>query len=108
MAESAVLDLPVLGMTCAACVRRVEKAVAAVPGVSRADVNLPLSRAHIETTGDVDREGLVRAIRAAGYEVPADVLDAPSSGGARLAAIDRAAREDTRALRRDAILAIAL
>ncbi|MBA3455136.1 MAG: heavy-metal-associated domain-containing protein, partial [Deltaproteobacteria bacterium] len=42
------LDFPVLGMTCAACVRRVERAVTAVPGVARADVNLALSRARIE------------------------------------------------------------
>ena len=28
------------GMTCASCVRRVEKAIAAVPGVQAANVNL--------------------------------------------------------------------
>src|SRR5690349_3044631 len=107
MSQPAVLELPVLGMTCAACVRRVEKAVAAVPGVTRADVNLPLSRAHVELAADGDRDGVIRAIRAAGYEVPADALDA-SSGRARLAAIERAAGDDTRALRRDAVIAIAL
>ena len=41
------IDLPVLGMTCAACVRRVERAALAVPGVATADVNLPLSRLRI-------------------------------------------------------------
>jgi Cu+-exporting ATPase len=109
MAETATtLDLPVLGMTCAACVRRVEKAIAAMPGVTRADVNLPLSRAQIEVTGEVDRAALVAAIRDAGYEVPADVLDAPSSGGARLAALENAVERDTAGLRRDAVIAIAL
>ena len=109
MAETATtLDLPVLGMTCAACVRRVEKAIAAMPGVTRADVNLPLSRAQIEVTGEVDRAGLIAAIRDAGYEVPADVLDAPSSGGARLAALEDAVERDTAGLRRDAVVAIVL
>src|ERR1700710_2757370 len=41
------IDLPVLGMTCAACVRRVERAVAGVAGVASAGGNLPLSRAPI-------------------------------------------------------------
>ncbi len=106
-----VLDLPVLGMTCAACVRRVEKAVAAVPGVTRADVNLPLSRAQVEFSDEVDRAELVKAIRGAGYEVPADALEAqgtPHAGGARLEAIERATRQAAAALRRDAILAISL
>ena len=41
------LDLPVLGMTCASCVGRVEKAVRAVPGVTEASVNLAAERAHV-------------------------------------------------------------
>jgi hypothetical protein len=32
------LEIPVLGMTCASCVGRVEKAISAVPGVVRASV----------------------------------------------------------------------
>lgn len=95
-------------MTCAACVRRVEKAVSAIPGVTRADVNLPLSRAQIEFSDGVDRGELVRAIRGAGYEVPADALDAPTTGGARLAAIEEATRQHAAGLRRDATLAIIL
>jgi Cu+-exporting ATPase len=101
------VDLPVLGMTCAACVRRVEKAVSAVPGVASADVNLALSRARVELDPSAI-EPAVTAIRDAGYEVPADVLDATATGASRLAAIEDATREDTRTLRRDAILAIAL
>ena len=103
------VDLPVLGMTCAACVRRVEKAVAAIPGVASADVNLALSRARIELDPQrTDARIAVAAIRHAGYEVPADVLDTTSTGASRLAAIEDATREDTRTLRRDAIMAIAL
>ncbi len=98
------VDLPVLGMTCAACVRRVERAIGAVPGVTSAEVNLVLSRARI--VGEVDPIAAVAAIREAGYEVPADAL-APA-GPRRMAAIDRARADETRGLRRDAIVAIVL
>lgn len=99
----AVVDLPVLGMTCAACVRRVEKAVLATPGVTAAEVNLPLSRARI-SGGDVKE--VAAAIRTAGYEVPADVLDGASSGEARLQAIGRAQADEAAGLKRDAVIAL--
>ncbi|HEX7699131.1 MAG TPA: cation transporter, partial [Kofleriaceae bacterium] len=103
------IDLPVLGMTCAACVRRVERAVAAVAGVASAEVNLPLSRAHIVMSdGAVDPIVLAAAIRGAGYEVPEDALDAAKTGGAKLEVITRAEREEVGALRRDAVIAIVL
>ena len=74
------VDVSVLGMTCAACVRHVERAVAAIPGVARVDVNLVLSRASLTLNGDVDQPATVAAVqaavRAAGYEVPDD--DGPS------------------------------
>jgi Cu+-exporting ATPase len=103
---TAVIDLPVLGMTCAACVRRVERAVSALPGVASAEVNLPLSRARI--TGNIDAHAAAAAIRNAGYEVPDDVLDTTRGGQARLDAITRAESAEARTLKRDAILAIAV
>ncbi|MDZ5648005.1 heavy metal-associated domain-containing protein [Nitrospirillum sp. BR 11828] len=42
------VDIAIGGMTCAGCVRRVEKAIAAVPGVAGAAVNLATGRAHVE------------------------------------------------------------
>ena len=107
MAET-TLDLPVLGMTCAACVRRVEKAALAVPGVARAEVNLPLSRARIVLDPAVaSAGGAAAAIRAAGYAVPADALDGAPSGARRMAAIERAHADETAGLRRDAAVALA-
>ena len=44
---NAVLRLGVQGMTCASCVRRVEKALAGVPGVERAAVNLATEEAMV-------------------------------------------------------------
>jgi Cu+-exporting ATPase len=101
---SETIDLPVLGMTCAACVRRVEKAALAVPGVASADVNLVGSRARIVVETSANAKLAVEAIRKAGYDVPADALEAKPD---RLAAIDRAHRDETAGLRRDAALAIA-
>ena len=104
LVSETTIDLPVLGMTCAACVRRVERAVAAVPGVASAEVNLPLSRARL-VVEPARLAAAVDAIRGAGYEVPADVLDPETP---RFDIAERAQREDTRALRRDAVVAIVL
>jgi P-type Cu+ transporter len=69
--SSAVCDLPIHGMTCAACVRRVERALNKVAGVQEAVVNLVTQRANVHYDPVVaDREALVRAIEDAGYEVP--------------------------------------
>jgi copper chaperone CopZ len=42
------IEFEVRGMTCAACVGRVERAVAKVPGVRSVSVNLATERASIE------------------------------------------------------------
>ena len=63
------LSLPVEGMTCASCVGRVERALAAVPGVHTAAVNLATERADITFTGLADPQAAVRAIESAGYTV---------------------------------------
>jgi Cu+-exporting ATPase len=70
-------DLQIEGMTCASCVRRVEKALAAVPGVLEASVNLATEKATIRFTGG-DVAALEGAVRKAGYEVihPREATDA--------------------------------
>jgi len=71
----AELDLAIEGMTCASCVRRVEKALAGVPGVSTAHVNLATERAHVAWQGDA-ADALLAAVAKAGYE--ARVIEDPS------------------------------
>ncbi|MGC0052163.1 heavy metal translocating P-type ATPase [Brucella pituitosa] len=61
-------DLAIEGMTCASCVSKVEKALNAVPGVTRASVNLATERAHVELTGQVPLSDLIKAVKTAGYE----------------------------------------
>ena len=60
--------LRVKGMTCAACVRRVEKVLTRTPGVQAATVNLATETAEVETTTPVDVDALIDAIRTAGYD----------------------------------------
>jgi P-type Cu+ transporter len=72
--ESQRIDLPVTGMTCAACAARIERSLNKAPGVAEASVNLATERAMIRfdpAVTDVDR--IVGTIRDAGYDaiVPA-------------------------------------
>jgi len=62
------LEIPVLGMTCASCVGRVEKAIRAAPGVKSATVNLAAERARVEFDDSGSPAAVTQAIRAAGYE----------------------------------------
>ena len=64
------ITLHVTGMMCSACVARVECALAAVPGVSKARVNLASKSAKVTfEEKQVSRADLVRAIEEAGYGV---------------------------------------
>ncbi|HWQ13111.1 MAG TPA: heavy metal translocating P-type ATPase [Roseiflexaceae bacterium] len=62
-------ELAIEGMTCAACVRRVEGALLRLEGVTAATVNLATERATIQHAGPLAPEDLRRAVEAAGYRV---------------------------------------
>lgn len=61
-------DLAIHGMTCASCVARVEKALAQVPGVASASVNLATESARVEHVAGAPVQALLGAVRDAGYE----------------------------------------
>ena len=62
-------EIPVKGMTCAACVARVERAIKRLPGVVSATVNLTAEKAFVEYLPDTVSLARIRqAIREAGYE----------------------------------------
>ncbi|WP_080411628.1 heavy metal translocating P-type ATPase [Burkholderia ubonensis] len=67
-AATAPIELEIEGMTCASCVARVEKALANVPGVTRASVNLATERATVDAAAGVTTTQLVDAVRQAGYQ----------------------------------------
>ena len=71
--------LPILGMTCASCVSRVERALRKPPGVLKADVNLATEKATVTyIPGQASRDDLVTAVKAAGY----NVIEEPAAGAA--------------------------
>ena len=59
--------LDITGMTCASCVRRVERALSKVPGVETANVNFASEKAYVTTDGSVAEDALVAAVEHAGY-----------------------------------------
>lgn len=76
----ASIQLAVRGMTCAACVGRVERALRKVPGVQQAQVNFATEVASVdlaESERDMDPHKLVAAIEDAGYQAQVQVADAP-------------------------------
>ncbi|NLP59600.1 heavy metal translocating P-type ATPase [Paraburkholderia sacchari] len=125
-----VAELEIRGMTCASCAMRVEKALAKVPGVTRASVNLATEKATVETHAEAGGNTpealalqLVAAVEKAGYEATPLVDDAPAAatagsteihaaadagatgaGSSRAAAADAAARRELR----DVLIAAAL
>ena len=74
------LRLNISDMSCASCVRRVEKAIAAVPGVSRRSVNLASQSAEIAFDGAPDATAVARAVRDAGYGVGEAVIEFSVAG----------------------------
>ena len=90
------------GMTCASCVARVERALAKVPGVTSAQVNLATERAEVSALTSLDDLylALVKAVAASGYQL-SPLAEDNDAGAAR----DEA---QSKSLLRDLLLAAAL
>jgi P-type Cu+ transporter len=64
------VDLPVTGMTCAACARRVERSLSRAAGVSSAAVNFATARATVEfDPAQTGIRALVETVHKSGYGV---------------------------------------
>ncbi|WP_395454533.1 heavy metal translocating P-type ATPase [Azospirillum melinis] len=79
-ATTADLDLGVSGMTCASCVRRVEKALGRVPGVTAVSVNLATERARLSFAGPPDARAAAQAVEAAGFHAERREFDLSVTG----------------------------
>ncbi|TXD36998.1 copper-translocating P-type ATPase [Lujinxingia vulgaris] len=80
--------LRIEGMTCASCVSHVEKAIAGLPGVTRASVNLATERATVAfVPRTIDLEAIAAAVREAGYEAT------PLADDSSRSEVEEAARE---------------
>ncbi len=78
--ERLSLELPLAGMTCAACAARIEKQLNKLPGVEAA-VNFATERASIRyAAAEVSAAKLVETIRKTGFEVPPATLDLAIGG----------------------------
>ena len=98
------LTVMVGGMTCAACVRRVEKALKTVPGVRDAMVNLATSRATVIPDGEesIHIAEIRNAVEESGYEflgVPGEVAADP---------VEKARQKEFRDLTRKVIVGTVL
>ncbi len=63
------MSLTVDGMSCAACVAKVEKAVRRVPGVTQVNVSLPTNSARVlGVEGVVQKDAVIAAVKELGYE----------------------------------------
>ncbi len=73
------LEFSIEGMNCASCVRRVERALDAVPGVRASSVNLATGRARISQ--DAAAAGAIaEAVHQAGYTIATSTVDLAISG----------------------------
>ncbi|QWD62607.1 heavy-metal-associated domain-containing protein [Polynucleobacter sp. MWH-UH25E] len=73
------INLKVTGMTCGSCVKHVEKALSAVPGVQAVVVDLSAGTASV--TGDLpgDASSLLAALDADGYPSTIGLADVAST-----------------------------
>jgi len=107
-------ELQIQGMTCAACVRRVERALTSVPGVSEATVNLVTERALVRfDPGLVDGAKLLGAVSAAGYEaverIPREAGESSAAGATqRSEALAQRELKEDRTLRRNLVVSAVL
>jgi len=81
-AKSTAIDLPISGMTCAACATRIEKVLNRLPEVHAA-VNFATEQAHIEYPAQLNPDDLIAAIRKAGYDAHVPVAGEPSRDAQR-------------------------
>ena len=87
------MDIAITGMTCASCVRRVEKALAAVPGVTAVSVNLATETARVALAGPAaDTPALLAAIERAGYGVSTTEFDIGVDGMTCASCVSRVER----------------
>ncbi|MFE1797936.1 heavy metal translocating P-type ATPase [Streptomyces sp. NPDC059517] len=104
MAALVTTDLTVGGMTCAACVNRVEKKLGRLEGVT-ATVNLATGTARVTHPADIGPGELVATVEKAGYT--AAVPEPPTPRGEQRETPDDDGSEDTRSAR-DRLIVTAL
>ncbi|KRF18739.1 ATPase P [Paenibacillus sp. Soil787] len=62
------MELAIEGMTCSACVNRIEKRVSKINGINEVSVNLANERATIKFQSNVEQSEIIQAIEQLGYK----------------------------------------
>jgi Cu+-exporting ATPase len=103
--ETRRLDFGIRGMSCASCVASVERALASVPGVRQAAVNLAAERGSVQYDPAVAQPtALIRAVADAGFSPAVERTAIPIGGiscASCVAAIEAALRETPGVIRAD-------
>jgi len=75
------VELPIMGMTCSACVRNVERALSKTDGVEVAVVNFATERASVNyDPAQTNLEGLINRVQDSGYGVVTAKIELPITG----------------------------
>jgi P-type Cu+ transporter len=74
------INLKITGMTCASCVARVEKSLAALPGIDAASVNLATESVALHSNAPIDFAKAIAAIAKAGYGVAEQTVELAIGG----------------------------
>ncbi|HEX3868732.1 MAG TPA: cation transporter, partial [Gemmatimonadaceae bacterium] len=102
-----VVDIPITGMTCAACQARVQRALSRAPGVEQASVNLLTRTATVAfDPATTSPQAIVDAVRATGYG--AELPKAQHTAIAEQSETDQQQLAEFEALRRKAVVAFAI
>ncbi|HEY2574429.1 MAG TPA: heavy metal translocating P-type ATPase [Verrucomicrobiaceae bacterium] len=97
------VEMPLMGMHCAGCAGRIERALAAVPGVAKVSVNFATARAAVVFNGkQTDSGDLLKAVQNEGF----DAL-APETVGIE-SAVERGRRSEEARLKRRLVISAAL
>jgi Cu+-exporting ATPase len=84
MKDAEEVELPIGGMTCAACARTIERQLSAAPGVQKASVNFATHIASVRfNPAQTQVANLVAAVEDVGYEVPQQPQEIAEAAAAR-------------------------
>ena len=73
------IELPIVGMSCAACAARIERELNKLADVGEARVNFPLKKAVIVPRREIELKEVIDLIRDIGYDVDleSDITSGP-------------------------------
>ncbi len=87
------IDLPIQGMSCAACASRIERGLRQIKGVDKASVNFATQRATLQFDPKVARtHDLVQTVEALGYHVQTETVTIPIQGMSCASCVDKIQR----------------